>query len=136
MQNIEHNCGAVKAVSNFGTRFFFRLDQAGFIAGFNTLGRGRAPRARRPQARAFVPRLPSKKFSENLTIDSVPGRKGAEVKMRDRPAWAVSGIVRKFDIAYFLSLIYEQDALAGSMTDRALSEIVRSHSPIRFRSLL
>jgi hypothetical protein len=57
-----------------------------------------------------VPRLPSKKISQNLTIDSVPGRKGAEVKMRDRPAWAVSGIVQNSDIAYFLSMMYEQDA--------------------------
>jgi hypothetical protein len=30
--------------------------------------------------RVRAPRLPSKKISENLTIDSVPGRQGAEVK--------------------------------------------------------
>jgi hypothetical protein len=35
---------------------------------------------------ARASRLPSKKISENLTIDSVPGRQGAEVKCRiDRP---------------------------------------------------
>jgi hypothetical protein len=89
MQNIERNCGVVKAVSNFGTRFFFGSTGLVSFQALTRLAVVALASQPAPSTRVRAPRLPSKKISENSTIDSAPGRQGAEVECGIDQRWAV-----------------------------------------------